>query len=99
LTPPQGPTTETTGWHQAAAFNHQIIQLATDLGRLRRRLPEDGSAVYLADLIAGRVHDLHWLVWPTAAELVQHGDTPQAALATVDARSRQLAALLGEPAR
>jgi hypothetical protein len=99
LTPPQGPTTETTGWHQAAAFNQQIIQLATDLGRLRRRLPEDGSAVYLADLIAGHVHDLHWLLWPTAGELVRHGDTPETALAYVDARTRQLANLLGEQPR
>ena len=98
--PPQGSTTETnTGATTGRAFTVQLAELAADLGRIRRRLNGDEYGSHLVDRAAGRVHTIDALLWPTAAELVATGDTPHAALATVDARTRQLASLLGEAAR
>ena len=81
------------------AFNQQLVELATDIGRLRRHTEPDSYDAHLVDRVAGRVQDLHWMLWPTAGELVRHGDTVEAALAHVDARHRQLAGLLGEKPR
>lgn len=90
--------THTTGL-QALTFAANLETLATDIGRLKRRINGDEYALHLADRVAFHVDGIDAYLQPTAAELHQDGWSLDGALAHVDARARHIGSLLGECAR
>lgn len=82
------------------ALHNRLDQLATDVGRLRRRFPVESSDGWLCERIAGHIEALIVMLEPTAAEIAAYaypGD-PQAvgeAIQLVDARARELHHQLG----
>lgn len=92
------------------AIRYRLLELARDIGRLRKRLapaPESSLAFALAR-IAGHVDALEAGLGPTAAELAHEyvlitgrraeDVAIEEALAVVDRRTREFRALLGEAA-
>jgi hypothetical protein len=86
------------------AYFAQIDEIASDIGRLRRKLVGDEYGTHLLGRVAGRVEVLDLLVAPSAAQiyranLFECGDKDEsvvAALEDVDGRARHLRGLLGE---
>lgn len=78
----------------------RLDELATDIGRLRRRALPGSSDQHLVDRLTAHVQALHALLEPTAAQLAAEtfpGDeeTIQLAIQEVDARARWLRERLG----
>ena len=75
----------------------RVDELATDVGRLRRRLTldADSSAAHALDRIAGHVESLDLMLHPSAGDLVRRGAGVDAALREVDARLGRLRRVLG----
>ena len=75
----------------------RVDELATDVGRLRRRLAleADSSASHTLDRIAGHVESLDLMLRPSAGDLVRRGAGVDAALREVDARIGRLRRVLG----
>lgn len=82
-------------------IRERIDDLAGDIGRLRKRLPEDDElGGWILDRIAGHVETLQLMHTPSAAELAAGaypGDAQaiEAAIATVDSWSRRLRQRMG----
>ena len=80
----------------------QHLDLARDLGYLRRRLDSESSAAFLAERIAGHVETLDAMAFPSAAELRadyflacgDHDLSTREALRVVDERARRVRELL-----
>jgi hypothetical protein len=82
-------------------LRRRLDALAADVGRLRRRLNGDSYDGWLAWRLGEHVDALDAMVSPNAADI--YNEHPLAgvdeALATVDARARELRVLLGGDAR
>lgn len=83
-----------------------LERIASDLGRLRRRICEDEYGLHLVDRIGASVETLDAITRPRAADIYQanrafgvaEDEAAEAALEDVDARRRDIRALLGERA-
>lgn len=101
---PAPPTTRTqTRQPQAVTvanpLRDRIHELATDIGRLRRRTEPDTYTAHLADRLAGHTQALHLLTTPTAGELAattapSDEQAVTEAIRVVDHEWRQLQQLL-----
>ena len=85
---------------QHAALHNRLTELATEVGRLRRRLPEGSTAEWTAERIAFHIEDCILMLEPSAAQLVAHyapGDESAIteAIRIVDERSQRLRHTLG----
>ncbi len=86
-----------------ALLRRRLDTVALDVGRLRRHLVSDTYAAFLVDRCANHLGALDTLLQPTAADYCRGNihfglsdeEAVAEALATVDARDRDLRALLG----
>lgn len=53
-----------------AAVQGRLVELATDIGYLKRRAAPGSTIEFLAERLAGHVEALHNMVHPSAAEVV-----------------------------
>jgi hypothetical protein len=79
----------------AVAAGNRLLELAADVGRLRRRVDPDGYDAVLLARIAGHVDALDAIHEPTAADRVRAGIPVDDALELVDQRAQELERLLG----
>jgi hypothetical protein len=85
---------------QALAVAERIETLAADVGRLRRRLPQEVDyTLHLVDRIGRSIDSLDAFLWPSAAELVEAGVDVNVALRHVEKRAERMRTLLGEEKR
>jgi hypothetical protein len=82
--------------HVEFALFRRIDALAEDVGRLRRRLADDGHGLHLVDRVSGHVETLDAILWPGAGELVHgYGYSAREAIQNADARAWRVRSLLG----
>jgi hypothetical protein len=89
---------------RADAFLLHLERIASEVGRLRRRLGDGDLNCCVLDRIGDSVEVIDALVQPTAAERYRanlrycgdEGESIEAALFDVDVRTRRLRGLLGE---
>jgi hypothetical protein len=87
----------------AVVLLHQLDQIATDIGRLRRLTPEETSAWWAIDRISNAVETMDCVLQPSAAELYveffavsgDHAVSLEEALRVADGRARRLREMLG----
>lgn len=83
-----------------AALHNRLTELATDIGHLRRCVPEGSSLEWRTERIASHVEACIGMLEPTAAELARYwapgcDQAVTEAIRIVDARYRSLQQRLG----
>ena len=83
-----------------AALHNRLTELATDVGHLRRCVPEGSLLEWRAERVAGHVESMTLMLEPTAAELARWyapgcDQAVDEAIRIVDARYRSLQHRLG----
>lgn len=94
----------TTDQHDHTAILANLERIATDVGRLRRRLPEGSPDQHALDRISNAVQTIDAVLQPTAADLYRsnfrisgdHELSLAEALHTTDRRAHRLRELLDD---